>query len=161
MNYKTGKPIPQELVDKIKKSALFNQGYDFTEILEAADLDMAWHTLPASASEQNSDKFEKAALQKDKLYIPQVPPRYRSSYFMHIWANGYSAGYYAYIWSEMLDDDAFQWFENNGGLTRKNGDRFRNMILSRGATEDYGKMYRDFTGHDPQIESLLKNRGLQ
>ena len=161
LNYKTGKPIPQELVDKIKKSALFNQGYDFTEILEAADLDMAWHTLPASASEQNSDKFEKAALQKDKLYIPQVPPRYRSSYFMHIWANGYSAGYYAYIWSEMLDDDAFQWFENNGGLTRKNGDRFRNMILSRGATEDYGKMYRDFTGHDPQIESLLKNRGLQ
>ena len=161
LHYKTGKPIPQELVDKIKKSALFNQGYDFTELLEAADLDMAWHTLPAGAAEQNSDKFEKAALEKDKLYITQVPPRYRSSYFMHIWANGYSAGYYAYIWSEMLDDDAFQWFENNGGLTRENGDRFRNMILSRGATEDYGKMYRDFAGHDPQIEPMLKNRGLQ
>ena len=122
---------------------------------------MAWHTLPASAPEQKSDAFETASLKKDKLYITQVPPRYRSSYFLHIWGNGYSAGYYAYIWSEMLDDDAFQWFMNNGGLTRKNGDRFRDMILSKGATEDYSKMYREFAGHDPRIESLLKYRGLE
>ncbi len=160
LNYKTGKPMPKELVEKIKKSALFNQGYDFTELLEAADLDMAWHTLPANAPEQKSDKFETTSLKKDSLFIPEVPPRYRSSYFMHIWGNGYAAGYYAYLWSEMLDDDAFDWFMNNGGLTRENGDRFRKMILSRGATEDYSKMYRDFTGHDPKIEPMLKNRGL-
>ncbi len=161
LNYKTGKPMPEELVEKIKKATLFNEGYDFTELLEAADLDMNWHTLSANTPEQNSDKFETESLKKDKLYIPQVPPRYRSSYFMHIWANGYAAGYYAYLWSEMLDDDAFDWFLNNGGLTRKNGDRFRNMILSRGATEDYSKMYRDFAGHDPQIKPMLKNRGLE
>ena len=161
LNYKTGKPIPQELVDKIKKANNFNQGYDFTELLEAADLDMAWHTLPASAPEQNADEFETASLKKDNLYIPQVPPRYRSSYFMHIWGNGYAAGYYAYLWSEMLDDDAFDWFMNHGGLTRENGDRFRKMILSRGATEDYGKMFRAFAGHDPRIEPMLKNRGLK
>ncbi|MFZ0453818.1 MAG: M3 family metallopeptidase [Ignavibacteriaceae bacterium] len=161
LNYKTGKPIPKELVEKIKKSNLFNQGYDFTEILEAADLDMAWHTLPANAPEQNADKFEAASLKKDGLYIPQVPPRYRSSYFLHIWGNGYAAGYYAYLWSEMLDDDAFQWFMDNGGLTRKNGDRFRNMILSRGATEDYNKIFHEFTGHNPEIKPMLKYRGLE
>ena len=161
LNYKTGKPIPQELVDKIKKANNFNQGYDFTELLEAADLDMAWHTLPASAPQQNADKFETASLKKDNLYIPQVPPRYRSSYFLHIWGNGYAAGYYAYLWSEMLDDDAFNWFMDHGGLTRENGDRFRKMILSRGATEDYGKMFHEFAGHDPQIEPMLINRGLK
>ena len=161
LNYKTGKPIPKELVEKIKKSNLFNQGYDFTEIVEAAALDMAWHTLPASAPLQNSDKLETAGLKKAGLYIPEVPPRYRSSYFLHIWGNGYAAGYYAYLWSEMLDDDAFQWFLDNGGLTRKNGDRFRDMILSRGATEDYSQIFKEFTGHDPEIEPMLKNRGLK
>jgi peptidyl-dipeptidase Dcp len=161
LNYKTGKPMPQKLVEKIKKAANFNQGYDFTEIIEAADLDMAWHTLPASAPLQNSDKFETASLKKDHLYIPLVPPRYRSSYFTHIWKWGYAAGYYAYLWSEMLDDDAYDWFLSHGGLTRENGARFRNMILSRGATEDYTKMFRDFTGHDPRIEPMLKYRGLK
>jgi peptidyl-dipeptidase Dcp len=161
LNYKTGKPIPQELVDKIKKSSTFNQGYDFTEVLIAADLDMAWHSLPADSPEQNSDKFEILSEKKDGLYIPEVPSRYRSSYFLHIWANGYAAGYYAYLWSEMLDDDAFNWFENNGGLTRKNGDRFRDLILSRGATEDYNKIFREFTGHNPDIEPMLKDRGLK
>lgn len=160
LHYKTGKPMPQELADKIKQATLFNQGYDFTELLEAADLDMAWHTLPANAPKQNSDQFEITSLKKDYLYSEQVPPRYRSSYFMHIWGNGYAAGYYAYLWSEMLDDDAFEWFVNHGGLTRQNGDRFRNIILSRGATEGYEKMFRAFTGHDPQIEPMLKNRGL-
>ena len=161
LNYMTGKPMPKELADKIIKAQLFNQGYDFTEILEAADLDMAWHTLPASDSVQNSDEFEITSLKKDSLYIPEVPPRYRSSYFMHIWGNNYAAGYYAYLWSEMLDDDAFDWFLNNGGLTRENGERFRKMILSRGATEDYNKMYREFTGHDPSIEPMLRDRGLK
>ncbi len=161
LNYKTGKPIPQALVNKIKKAAYFNQGYDFTELLEAADLDMAWHTLPASAPKQNSDKFEVESLKKDHLLIPQVPPRYRSSYFMHIWGNGYASGYYAYLWSEMLDDDAFDWFQHNGGLTRENGDRFRKMILSRGATEDYTNIFHEFTGHDPSIEPMLKDRGLK
>lgn len=161
LNYKTGKTIPPELVEKLKEANNFNQGYDFTELLEAAVLDMSWHTLPASAPKQNLDEFETASLKKNNLYILQVPPRYRSSYFMHIWGNGYAAGYYAYLWSEMLDDDAFDWFENHGGLTRKNGDRFRQMILSRGATEDYTKMFHNFTGHDPQIEPMLKNRGLK
>jgi peptidyl-dipeptidase Dcp len=161
LNYKTGKPIPQELVDKIKKSSTFNQGYDFTEVLIAADLDMAWHSLPADSPEQNSDKFEILSEKKDGLYIPEVPSRYRSSYFLHIWANGYAAGYYAYLWSEMLDDDAFNWFENNGGLTRKNGDRFRDLILSRGATEDYNKIFREFTRHNPDIGPMLKDRGLK
>ena len=161
INYKTGKPMPQELADKIRQTQVFNQGYDFTEILEAADLDMAWHTLAYGDSVKNTDTFETSSLKKDSLYIPEVPPRYRSSYFMHIWGNNYAAGYYAYLWSEMLDDDAFDWFENNGGLTRENGDRYRNMILSRGATEDYNKMYREFTGHEPSIEPMLKNRGLK
>ncbi|HKI77939.1 MAG TPA: peptidyl-dipeptidase Dcp [Ignavibacteriaceae bacterium] len=161
LNYKTGKPIPQELVDKIKKAATFNGGYDFTELLEAANLDMAWHTLPADMPLQKSDEFEKESLKKLNLSIPEVPPRYRSSYFSHIWGGGYAAGYYAYLWSEMLDDDAFYWFQHNGGLTSENGDRFRNMILSRGATEDYTKMFNDFTGHDPSIEPMLKDRGLK
>ena len=161
IHYKTGKPMPQELADKLKQVQLFNQGYDFTEILEAAALDMAWHTLSAGDTVKNSDEFEINSLKKDSLYIPEVPPRYRSSYFMHIWGNDYAAGYYAYLWSEMLDDDAFDWFEKNGGLTRENGDRFRKMILSRGATEDYNKIFREFTGHEPNIEPMLKDRGLK
>ncbi len=160
INYKTGKPMPPELADKIKQATLFNQGYDFTEIIEASVLDMEWHTLPASASIQDADTFETEALKRDGLYIPEVPPRYRSSYFTHIWRWGYAAGYYAYTWAEMLDDDAFNWFENHGGLTRENGDRFRKMILSKGATEDYNKIFEEFTGHKPSIEPLLKNRGL-
>ncbi|HEY3886478.1 MAG TPA: M3 family metallopeptidase, partial [Vicinamibacterales bacterium] len=125
-----------------------------------AELDMQWHTLAAGAPLQDVDKFEKAALAKTHVDVPQVPPRYRSSYFLHIWANGYAAGYYAYLWTQMLADDVFSWFQTHGGLTRQNGDRFRAMILSRGNTEDYGKMYRDFTGHDPQIGPMLKFRGL-
>jgi peptidyl-dipeptidase Dcp len=136
LHYQTGEPLPVELAEKIRKAELFNQGYDFTEILEAAALDMAWHTLPAGEPLQNADEFETSSLKKDNLYIPQVPPRYRSSYFMHIWGNNYAAGYYAYLWSEMLDDDAFDWFLNNGGLTRENGQRLRDMILSRGGTDD-------------------------
>ena len=107
------------------------------------------------------DAFETAALKKTHLDLSQVPPRYRSSYFLHIWSNGYSAGYYAYLWTEMLADDSYAWFEEHGGLTRANGQRFRDMILSRGNTEDYAKMYRAFRGRDPGIGPMLKDRGLQ
>ena len=159
-HYKTGEPMPQALVDKIKKASTFNQGYSLTEILAAADLDMQWHTISVNDSIKDVDSFEKEALVKTKLDLSEVPPRYRSTYFLHIWGNGYAAGYYAYLWTEMLDDDAFTWFEENGGMTRENGQRFRDMILSRGNTEDFGKLYRDFRGRDAEIQPMLKNRGL-
>ncbi|MDE2090825.1 MAG: peptidyl-dipeptidase Dcp [Gammaproteobacteria bacterium] len=159
-NYKTGEPMPQSLVDKIKKAEFFNKGYDMTEMLAAAELDMQWHTLPADAPLQDVDKFETAALQKTHVYMPQVPTRYHSSYFMHIWGNGYQAGYYAYLWTQMLADDSYQWFLDHGGLTRANGQRYRDLILSRGNTEDYARMFRNFYGHDPQIGPMLKYRGL-
>ena len=159
-HYKTGEPMPAELVEKIKKSKGFNQGYEFTELLAAAELDMQWHTLGDGAPLEDVDAFEAAALQKKQIDLKEVPPRYRSSYFLHIWTNGYSAGYYAYLWAEMLDDDAFQWFEDHGGLTRANGDRFRQMILSRGNVVDYAALYRNWRGADPSITPLLKQRGL-
>ncbi|HKM89661.1 MAG TPA: peptidyl-dipeptidase Dcp [Candidatus Acidoferrales bacterium] len=160
-HYKTGAAMPAELVAKIHKAATFNQGYMLTELLAAAELDMQWHTLPASAPPEQPDAFEKQALENTHLLIHAVPPRYRSSYFSHIWASGYSAGYYAYLWAEMLDDDAFQWFEDHGGLTRANGDRFRRMVLSRGNTEDLAKMYAAWRGKEPSVEPMLKYRGLQ
>ena len=160
VHYKTGQPMPQALVDKIKKASKFNQGYALTEILAAASLDIKWHELTAAAPLQDADQFEAVALQETGLNLSQVPPRYRSSYFLHIWSNGYAAGYYAYLWTEMLDDDAFSWFTENGGLTRANGQRFRDMILSRGNTIEYGKMFRDFRGHNPDIKPMEKNRGL-
>jgi len=160
-HYKTGAPMPAELVAKIKKSATFNKGYETTELLAAAELDMKWHTLPASAALQNPDTFETEALQQTHLSLSYTPPRYRSSYFSHIWASGYAAGYYAYLWTQMLDNDAFQWFEEHGGLTRANGDRFRQMVLSRGNTEDLAKMYAAWRGAPPSIEPMLKFRGLE
>jgi len=159
-NYKTGEPIPAELAAKIKKAATFNQGYALTELLAAAELDMQWHTLPESAPLENPDQFEKEALEKTHLDLSYVPPRYRSSYFLHIWANGYDAGYYAYLWSEMLDDNAFQWFEDHGGMTRANGDRFRQMVLSRGNSEELEKMFAAWLGGEPTIRPMLKYRGL-
>ncbi|GAA3911788.1 peptidyl-dipeptidase Dcp [Luteimonas lutimaris] len=160
-HYETGEPMPQELVDKIKKSLTFNQGYATTEYLSAALLDMAWHTLPADAPLQDVDKFEADALKKYKVDLPEVPPRYRTSYFDHIWGGGYSAGYYAYFWSEVLDDDAYEWFKEHGGLTAENGQTFRDKILSRGNTVDLATLYRDFRGKDPSVEPLLENRGLK
>lgn len=159
-HYKTGEAMPQELIEKIKKASTFNEGYAFTEVLAAHNLDLQWHSLPANAPLQDVDKFEVDALHKTGLDLPQVPPRYRSSYFNHIWNSGYSAGYYAYSWTEMLAHDAYSWFEEHGGLTRENGQRFRDMVLSRGNTIELGKMYRDFRGHDPEIKPLLKVRGL-
>jgi peptidyl-dipeptidase Dcp len=161
VHHQTGKPMPQALADKIRKAETFNQGYALTEVLGAAELDMAWHTLPPSAPQQNVDAFESEALKKAGVDFAPVPPRYRSSYFLHIWANGYDAGYYAYLWAEMLDNDAFQWFMENGGLTRANGDRFRNMILSRGNVGNYAALYREFRGKDPSIEWMLKRRGIE
>ena len=160
VDYKTGKPMPEALAAKIRNAATFNQGYDFTEALAAAELDMQWHTLPADAPVQDVDAFEADALKRSGVDLPQVPPRYRSSYFLHIWSNGYAAGYYAYSWAEMLDDDAFAWFEENGGLTRANGDRFRTMILSRGNSEDLATMFEKFRGRAPEIGPMLKDRGL-
>jgi peptidyl-dipeptidase Dcp len=160
-HYKTGAPMPDDLKAKIVKSQIFNQGYLFTEILAASELDLEWHTLPSSVPLQNPDAFETEALQRTHLDLSYVPPRYRSSYFLHIWANGYAAGYYAYSWSEMLDDDAFQWFLDHGGMTRANGDRFRQMVLSRGNTEDLEKMYAAWLGSQPSIEPMLKFRGLK
>jgi len=160
VHYKTHVPMPQVLVDKIKKAANFGNGYALTEAYAAMALDLQWHTIPADANVDNVDKFEAAALDKTGFNLPQVPPRYRSSYFMHIWGNGYAAGYYAYAWTQMLDDDAFNWFTTHGGLTRANGDRFRDMILSRGNSIEYGKMFRDFTGHNPDINPMLKDNGL-
>jgi len=162
-HYKTGSPMPAELAAKIKKAARFNQGYALTEVVAAAQLDMQWHTLPASAPLQQPDAFEKQALEKTHLLLSAVPPRYRSSYFRHIWDadTDYAAGYYAYLWAEMLDNDAYQWFEDNGGLTRANGDRFRRMILSRGNTEDLAKLYSAWRGQEPSVEPMMKYRGLR
>jgi peptidyl-dipeptidase Dcp len=160
VNYKTGQPIPQELVDKIKRSRVFNQGYENGEVLEAARLDLDWHSLGADAARQDVDKFEAQALASSGYDTADVPPRYRSSYFLHIWSNGYSAGYYAYPWTRMLAQDAFSWFESHGGLTRANGQRYRDMVLSRGNTEDLAEMYRGFVGHDPDINPYLEYYGL-
>lgn len=160
LHYKTGQPIPQQLVDKIKKASSFNQGYALTEAIAAAALDMQWHTLPADTIITDADAFEKNALHVTGLDLPQVPPRYRSSYFLHIWGNGYAAGYYAYQWTKMLEEDAYSWFTENGGLTRANGQRFRDMILSRGNTENYNKMFKDFRGHEPDIKAMERELGL-
>jgi len=160
-HYQTGEPMPQALVDKIKKAGTFNKGYDMTELVAAALLDMNWHSLGADAPKQDADKFEADALKKDKIDLSYVPPRYRSSYFQHIWGNGYAAGYYAYLWTQMLADDGFEWFKEHGGLTRENGDRFRAMILSRGNTVELGKLYRDWRGKDPSVEPMLLDRGLK
>lgn len=160
VHYQTGAPMPQALLDKIKKASSFNQGYIFTEALAAADLDMQWHTISSGAALQDVDKFEAEALKKTNLNLSYVPPRYRSSYFLHIWSNGYAAGYYAYSWTSMLENDAFSWFQENGGLSRANGQRFRDLILSKGNTEDLGKMFFNFRGHNPDIKPMLRKRGL-
>jgi len=161
VHYKTGQPIPQTLVDKIKAASKFNQGYAMSELIAAAELDMQWHQLPADAPKQDVDAFESQALKAAGVDFPHVPPRYRSTYFRHIWSNGYAAGYYAYLWTQMLADDSYQWFVKNGGMTRANGQRFRDMILSRGHTQDYGQMFRAFYGADPEIGPMLEHRGLR
>jgi Zn-dependent oligopeptidases len=159
-HHQTGEPMPETLRDSMFRAAKFNKGYDMTELLSAALLDMNWHSLSTNAIPQNVTQFEASALEKEKLDLPAVPPRYRSSYFAHIFGGGYAAGYYAYLWTQMLADDGYQWFEEQGGLTRENGERFREAILSRGNSSDLEALYRDWRGHDPLIEPMLKHRGL-
>ncbi|MGA2555164.1 MAG: M3 family metallopeptidase [Verrucomicrobiota bacterium] len=161
VNYKTGEPISQDLVDKIKKSRTWGQGYDLGELLAASELDMQWHEIGAGTEVRDADAFEQQALARTHTDFPDIPTRYRSSYFLHIWANGYAAGYYAYQWTVMLDDDAFAWFTAHGGMTRANGQRFRDLILSRGQTQDYSAMFRAFYGKDADIGPMLEDRGLK
>jgi peptidyl-dipeptidase Dcp len=160
-NYKTGEPMPKDLVEKMKKARSFNQGYAMSELISAALLDMSWHMIPPGSEKQDADKFEVDALTKAGFTLKEVPPRYRSSYFQHIWGGGYAAGYYAYLWTQMLDSDAFEWFKEHGGLTRENGQIFRDKILSRGNTVELSKLYHDFRGKDPSVEPMLKDRGLK
>jgi peptidyl-dipeptidase Dcp len=159
-HYQTGAPMPQALVQKITRARTFNQGFTTTEYVAASLLDLAWHALPAGERQANVDSFEAAALRRYQVDLPEVPPRYRTNYFAHIWQSGYSATYYAYIWSEVIDSDAYAWFLGRGGLTRANGQRFRDMILARAGSADAGAMYRAFRGRDAVVGPLLENRGL-
>jgi peptidyl-dipeptidase Dcp len=159
-HFKTHAPMPAALVEKIRRAARFNKGYAMGEAIAAAELDLQWHSLTPHSAPADVDAFEIAALSRTGTDFPDVPPRYRSSYFLHIWSNGYAAGYYAYLWTQMLADDAFAWFSAHGGPTRANGQRFRDLILSRGHSEDYGPMFRAFYGSDPDIGPMLRNRGL-
>ncbi|MEC5517189.1 peptidyl-dipeptidase Dcp [Enterobacter hormaechei] len=157
-HYQTGEPMPDALREKMLNATQFNKGYDMTELLSAALLDMNWHGIQEPV--EDVEAFEAAALKKEGLDLPAVPPRYRSSYFAHIFGGGYAAGYYAYLWTQMLADDGYQWFVEQGGLTRENGQAFREAILSRGNSTDLAELYRNWRGHDPKIEPMLENRGL-
>ena len=160
-HYQTGAPMPAALVQRIKDAGTYGEGFATTEYIAAALLDQAWHTLPADAPQQDVDAFETKALKEYHVDYALVPPRYRTSYFAHIWGGGYAAGYYAYLWTAVLRDDAFYWFKEHGGMTRENGQRFRDMVLSRGNTQDTDAMYRAFRGRDPSVEPLLIERGLK
>ncbi len=159
-HYKTGEPMPPQLLDKVLAAEKFNQGFKTTEYLAATLLDQAWHQLKPEDVPNDALAFESQALKKAGVDFAPVPPRYRSTYFSHAFAGGYSAGYYSYIWSEELDADSVEWFKQNGGLTRKNGDHFRETLLSRGGSNDAMVLFHNFTGRDPYIEPLLKRRGL-
>ncbi|EOD1044687.1 peptidyl-dipeptidase Dcp [Citrobacter farmeri] len=159
-HYATGEKMPEALQDKMRKASLFNKGYDMSELLSAALLDMGWHRLSVEEADRPVESFEKQLLVAEQLDLPAVPPRYRSSYFAHIFGGGYAAGYYAYLWTQMLADDGFQWFIEQGGLTRENGQRFREAVLSRGNSEDLERLYPAWRGNEPQIDPMLKHRGL-
>ncbi|CEJ64377.1 MULTISPECIES: peptidyl-dipeptidase Dcp [Citrobacter] len=156
----TGEKMPQPLLEKMQRASLFNKGYDMTELLSAALLDMRWHSLEQSVSSLSVDEFEQQALAAEGLDLQAVPPRYRSSYFAHVFGGGYAAGYYAYLWTQMLADDGYQWFVEQGGLTRENGQKFREAILSRGNSTDLAELYCQWSGRDPKMEPMLKHRGL-
>jgi len=160
IHYQTKESIPQNLIAKILKAETFNKGYDVTELLAAASLDLAWHSVTDESQLKPTLEFEKEALQKQGLFVNEVPTRYHSPYFLHIWSNGYSAGYYAYTWSKTLDYTANDWFKNNGGMTRENGERFRKYILSVGNTVDLNNAFKEFTGSEMKVESYIKNAGL-
>jgi peptidyl-dipeptidase Dcp len=163
VHHETGEPMPQEWVDTMIASRQFNEGFRTTEYLAAAILDQAWHRLgpdevPADVSEVEA--FEARDLEAAGIAVPSVPPRYRTTYFNHVFGGGYAAAYYSYIWSEVLDAETVTWFEENGGLRRENGDRFRRVLLSRGGSLDVMDAFRALRGRDPRIEPLLERRGL-
>jgi peptidyl-dipeptidase Dcp len=160
IHYKTKEPIPMALLEKIKKAETFNKGYDVTELLAAATLDMAWHTIENEKDFKPTLQFEEEVLKKYGLLVKEVPTRYHTPYFNHIWGGGYSAGYYAYTWSKTLDYNANDWIQANGGMTRANGERFRKYILSIGNSKDLNKAFKDFVGHGMLIEPYIKNAGL-
>ncbi|QGZ43120.1 M3 family metallopeptidase [Pseudoduganella flava] len=159
-HYQTGAPMPKELLDKVIASAKFNEGYRTTEYLAAAILDQKWHQLGANQIPADVLAFEAQSLKDAGVDFAPVPPRYRTTYFSHVFSGGYSSGYYGYLWAEKLDADTVEWFKENGGLTRKNGDWFRQKLLSRGGTIDAMQMFREFRGRDAKIEPLLERRGL-
>lgn len=161
-HFETGEKLPQEWIDNLETASTFNEGHATTSYLAAAILDLAWHSLTTEEAAKVSDveAFEAQAIKDYGLDFAPVPTRYRSTYFSHIFAGGYSAGYYGYIWSEVLDADTVDWFKENGGLQRKNGEHFRNTLLSRGGSIDSMQMFRNFRGRDSKIEPLLKRRGL-
>jgi peptidyl-dipeptidase Dcp len=160
VHFQTGAPMPQDFVDRIHASSTFNEGFKTSEYLAAALLDQAWHAITADAAVADVPEFEAAALAAVGLDNPAVPSRYASTYFAHTFSGGYDAGYYSYIWSEVLDADTVEWFKENGGLTRENGDRFRSRLLGVGGSKDPLEAYRDFRGRDAVIEPLLERRGL-
>ena len=160
-HHETGERLPQSWVDKLHESSTFNEGHATTSYLAAAILDLAWHSLATTDGISSVEDFESAAIKDYGLDFAPVPTRYRSTYFSHIFAGGYSAGYYGYIWSEVLDADTVEWFKSSGGLTRKNGDHFRNSLMSRGGSLDSMEMFRNFRGRDADIEPLLRRRGLK
>jgi peptidyl-dipeptidase Dcp len=160
-HYKTGEPMPRALLDKVEAAQKFNQGFETTEYLAAAMLDQRWHQLSPDHIPSDPVAFEEHALKQDGVDFAPVPPRYRSTYFSHIFAGGYSAGYYAYIWSAVLDADTVEWFKEHGGLSRKNGDWFRDKLLSRGGSGDAMELYKTFRGRGPSIDPLLERRGLK
>ncbi|MDD4865252.1 MAG: M3 family metallopeptidase [Alishewanella agri] len=160
-HYQTGEPIPADLLDKVMRSRSFNQGFDTLEYISAALLDMEWHTLGADAPLQNPQQFEAAALKKHGVDLKAVPPRYKSNFFSHSMGGGYSAGYYAYMWSEILAADAFAHVQKNGGLTRENGDHYRKNILSVGNSRPTMESYKAFRGQEPTTDALLIRRGLK
>jgi peptidyl-dipeptidase Dcp len=159
-HHETGEPMPAELVEKLTASEKFNQGFTTVEYLAATLLDWAWHKLAPGETVDDAEAFESAALEAAQIAVPQVRPRYRTNYFAHIFAGGYSAGYYSYIWSEVLDAESVEWFKENGGLTRANGDHFRQELLSRGGSLDPLTAFRNFRGREPSIQPLLARRGL-
>ena len=159
-HYKTGEAIPEALLNKMLKAVKFNQGYNTTEYLAAALIDMEWHMIDADQQVSDVSRFEKQALAKHGIDYDPIAPRYKSNYFSHTFAGGYSAGYYAYLWTEVLAADAFAHMQDEGGLSRENGDEFRKEILSKGNSEDLMQNYIDFRGKKPQVDALMQRRGL-
>ena len=160
VHYETGERIPQDLLDKLIAAREFNQGFDTYEYLAATMVDLEWHLLDSESIPTDVEAFEQASLAKYNLANPAIPPRYKSTYFSHIFSGGYSANYYAYIWSEILAADAFAFMKDQGGLTKENGDRFREFILSKGGSREAMDLYRDYRGGEPDVRYLLERRGL-